>query len=196
MKKNLLIWGSALVLIVIAFIVTSGYGKNKTNATSPNQTLTSQDQKQSTSGDNSLGSSSGEKAIDFTLTDLDGKKVSLSDYKGKNVYLNFFATWCPPCRAEMPDIEKMYQKYKDKDFVVLAVNLGEDRDTVKSFIKENGYSFRVLLDSEQSVGQQYATTAIPVSVFIDKNGNVVSKRVGALRETEMEQYVKMLVEKK
>ena len=196
MKKNILIWGSALVLIVIAITVTSGYGKNKTIANSLNQNPTSQNEIQSTSNDNSSGRSTGEKAIDFTLTDLDGKTVSLSDYRGKNVYLNFFATWCPPCRAEMPDIEKMYQKYKDKDFVVLAVDLGEDSDTVKSFIKENGYSFRVLLDSDQSVGQQYATTAIPVSVFIDKNGNVLAKRVGALREAEMEHYIKILIDKK
>lgn len=190
MKKGLLIWGSAFVLVIVAIFVTSGYGKIKTTASSPGQTSNLQ-------GDNnSTRNVTGDKAIDFTLMDLDGKKVSLSDFKGKkSVYLNFFATWCPPCRGEMPDIERMYQRYKDKNFVVLAVNLGEDRNTVTSFVKNNGYNFDVLLDTEQSVGQQYETSAIPVSVFIDKNGNVVAKRVGALGEEEMEQYVKMLVEK-
>ncbi|MCX7922289.1 MAG: TlpA family protein disulfide reductase [Clostridia bacterium] len=195
MKKNLLVWGSALVLIVMAIFITSSYDKNKSAASSPTQTITSQPEKQPLSDNNAIDITAADKAIDFTLTDLDGRKISLGDYKGKNVYLNFFATWCPPCKAEMPDIEKMYQKYKDNDLVVLAVAVGEDRETVKNFVQKNGYSFKVLLDSDQSVGQQYEISAIPVSVFIDKNGNVVAKRVGALREAEMEQYVKMLVEK-
>lgn len=193
MKKTLLIWGTALVLIVIAIIVTNGYGKSGPNQTLPdNQSFSSRDQDQAF--DNSQENKPETEAIDFTLTDLDGNTVSLSDYKGKSVYLNFFATWCPPCRAEMPDIEKVYQKYKDKDFVVLAVDLGEDKDTVKSFIEDNGYSFKVLLDSDQSVGQQYEISAIPVSVFIDKNGKIVNKRVGALSEDEMEEIIKSLVE--
>lgn len=198
MKKNLLIWGSALVLIVAAFFVTNSYGKNKTVTTSPSiQSEATQDINQSSAGNIGASTESDpEKAIDFTLKDLNGNKVSLSDFKGKNVYLNFFATWCPPCRAEMPDIEKVYQKYKDKDFVVLAVDLGEDKDTVKSFIEKNKYNFKVVLDSDQSVAEKYNISAIPVSVFIDKKGNVVAKKVGAMSNGEMELYVKMLVDKK
>lgn len=209
MKKNLLIWGIALILLVVAVYVTTNYKKkdagispkqasattdskqpNVDASSSPDQTTTTSDSKQT--GQDTIS----EKAIDFTLKDLDGKKVSLSDYKGKSVYLNFFATWCPPCRGEMPDIEKVYQKYKDKDFVVLAVDLGEDRDTVKNFIEKNKYSFKVLLDSDQTVGEQYSTTAIPVSIFIDKKGNIVAKKVGAMTSGEMELNVKMLIDKK
>lgn len=198
MKKNLLIWGSALVLVVAAILVTNGYGKNQAVTTDPSiQSEAAQDIKQSSVGNIEASTASDlEKAIDFTLKDLNGNKVSLSDFKGKNVYLNFFATWCPPCRAEMPDIEKMYQKYKDKDFVVLAVDLGEDRDTVKNFIEKNKFSFNVLLDSDQSVGEKYNISAIPVSVFIDKKGNVVAKKVGAMTGVEMELYIKMLLDKK
>jgi len=198
MKKNLLIWGSALVLIVSAFFVTNSYGKNKIVATGPSsQSEAAQRVNQSSAGNIAASTASDpEKAIDFTLKDLNGNKVSLSDFKGKNVYLNFFATWCPPCKAEMPDIEKVYQKYKDKDFVVLAVDLGEDKDTVKSFIEKNKYNFKVVLDSNQSVAEKYDITAIPVSVFIDKTGNVIAKKVGAMSSGEMELYVKMLVDKK
>lgn len=210
MKKNLLIWGTALILLVVAVYITTNYNKKKDVDTSSGQAVAASDSKQSSpdtlssSGQTTTTSdskqtgldTSGEKAIDFTLKDLDGKKVALSDYKGKNVYLNFFATWCPPCRAEMPDIEKVYQKYKDKDFVVLAVDLGEDRNTVKSFIEKNKFNFKVLLDSDQTVGEQYSTTAIPVSIFIDKKGNIVAKKVGAMTSGEMELNVKMLIDKK
>lgn len=192
MKKNFLIWGTALVLVVTAFFVTNSYGKNKTASGGPSsQSEAAQNINQSPAGNTDLG-----KAIDFTLKDLNGNKVSLSGFKGKNVYLNFFATWCPPCRGEMPDIEKMYQKYKDKDFVFLAVDLGEDKDTVKSFIEKNKFSFNVVLDSDQSLGGKYNISAIPVSVFIDKKGNVAAKKVGAMTSSEMESYVKMLVDGK
>lgn len=197
MKKNILIWGITIVLILVAFLVTNSYTKNKTVMTVDASTQASEDLKQSSAGNNQLNTESDlEKAIDFKLKDLDGNEVALSDFRGKNVYLNFFATWCPPCKAEMPDIEKMYQKYKDKDFVVLAVDLGEDMDTVKSFIEKNNFNFKVLLDSDQSVAEKYSISAIPVSVFIDKKGNVVAKKVGAMTGGEMELYVKMLVDKK
>lgn len=132
------------------------------------------------------------KAIDFKLKDLDGKTVSLSDFKGKNVYLNFWASWCPPCKAEMPDIEKLYQETKDSDLVIIAVNLGEDKETVKSFINENEYHFKVLLDPDQSVGRKYNINAIPDSYFIDKNGNINSLKVGAMTFDEMRDRVKQL----
>lgn len=196
MKKNLIIWGTALVLVFVAIYVTkynNTSGSNTLFQNSPVQNNTSQSSSQGASSDNSK--TNGEKAPNFTLTDLNGKKVSLEDFRGKNVYLNFWATWCPPCRNEMPEIEKVYQQYKDKDFVVLAVDLGEDKDTVKKFIEQNKYNFNVLLDSDQTVAQQYNISAIPVSYFIDKQGNVVSKRVGALSEQEMQSYVKQLIEK-
>ncbi|MCR4437185.1 MAG: TlpA disulfide reductase family protein [Clostridiales bacterium] len=192
MKKNLLIWGTALILVIVAFYVTKNYSNAKSAGT-VNQTQSTQSS--SSQSLNTADTTSDNKAIDFTLTDLDGKKVSLKDFRGKNVYLNFWATWCPPCRGEMPEIEKVYQQYKDKDFVVLAVDLGEDKNTVQNFIKQNNYNFKVLLDSDQSVATKYNITAIPVSYFIDKDGNVVTKRVGALSEEEMQSYVKQLVGK-
>lgn len=188
MKKNIIIWSIALLLVITAFFVTTNYGK----ASSSNQLVSANAALVNTTTDGLVN----KKAIDFTLKDINGKDVSLSDFKGKNVYLNFFTTWCPPCRAEMPDIEKMYQKYRDKDFVVLAVNLGEDKDTVKKFFENNNLNFNVVLDQDQTVAQKYNITAIPVSVFIDKQGTVVAKKVGAMTENEMESYIKMLIDKK
>jgi Peroxiredoxin len=175
MKKNAIIWITALILLVVAVYVTTNYGKNKAQS---NPDLS----------DNNVE----EKAIDFTLKDLDGNKVSLSDFKGKNVYINFFATWCPPCKGEMPDIENVYKEFKDKDLVVLAVDLGEQTETVKNFIESNKYSFKVLLDSDTSVAEKYNISAIPVSLFIDKNGNIKAKRVGAITEDEMKANIEKL----
>lgn len=133
-----------------------------------------------------------EEAADFTLADLNGNTVSLKDFRGKKVYLNFWASWCPPCRREMPDIQKVYEKYQDKDLVVLTVNLGEDKNTVENFINRNNYSFRVLLDPYQSVAQAYDITSIPVSYFIDREGNIVSKRIGAMTLEQMESNIELL----
>ena len=132
------------------------------------------------------------KAIDFKLKDLNGKELSLSDLKGKKVFLNFWATWCPPCKAEMPEIEKLYQETKDSDLVIVAVEIGEPLDTVKSFIDSNKYNFKVLLDSDQSVSSKYGITSIPTSYFIDTDGNIISKRVGAMNIDEMKTYIKTL----
>ena len=191
MKKNLLLWGTAIVLVLTAIYVTKYYNKDSNSSNTQNASYKSaQGQAVSASSD-----SAGQKAIDFTLTDLDGKKVSLSDFKGKNVYINFWATWCPWCVKELPDIEKVYNEYKDKDLVILAVDLGESKDTVKSFINRNNYHFKALLDSGESVAQAYNVNSIPVSIFIDKNGNITVKRVGALSAEEMQAYVKQLTGK-
>ena len=176
MKKSVLIWGLALVLIIVALIVTSKPpAVQNPSASNPSATAPAL-----------------EKASDFTLKDLNGKTVSLSDFRGKSVYVNFFATWCPPCKGEMPDIEKMYQKYASKGLVILAVDLSEDAATVKNFIQKNGYNFKVLLDSDNRAGNQYQTNAIPVSVFIDKAGNIVSRIVGALTLEDMEKNISII----
>ena len=123
---------------------------------------------------NSLGIAQpgGIESTDFTLKTLDGKDVSLSDYQGKIVFLNFWATWCPPCRGEMPSMEQLYQKFKDKDFVMLAVDLREDKDAVEKFIEEYKLNFPVLLDSKGKVGRTYMVTNIPTTYLISNQGNL------------------------
>jgi peroxiredoxin len=120
---------------------------------------------------------------DFELTTLDGKKVKLSDYRGKKVILNFWATWCPPCRAEMPDMEKFYSSYKDKDVVILGVNLANaerDQTTVKNFIKSYGITYPIPLDKENLAAEMYQVSAIPTSYIIDPQGIIIEKVVGPM----------------
>lgn len=189
MKKNILIWGIALILIVVAVFVTKGFNKDTTDISDTTQKPQATSQNKASSNNTSQAN----KAIDFTLYDLDGNKISLNDFRGKSVYLNFWATWCPPCRKEMPAMEKIYQEYKDKGLVVLTIDIGEDKETVKNFIQDNNFNFEVLLDSDQSVAAKYSITSIPVSYFIDKDGNINDKRVGALQEDEMRSYIKKLM---
>jgi len=132
------------------------------------------------------------KAIDFKLKDLDGKELSLSDLIGKKIFLNFWATWCPPCKSEMPEIEKLYQETKDSDLIIVAVEIGEPLSTVKPFINNNKYNFKVLLDTDQSVASKYGISAIPASYFIDKSGNIVSKNLGAINLEQMKASIKAL----
>lgn len=134
-------------------------------------------------------------AKDFKLTDLNGNEVSLSQFKGKKVFLNFWATWCPPCKAEMPDIEIVYNETKDSDLVILAVNIGEKRDTVKSFIDKNKYHFTVLLDSTSAIANTYKIDSIPTSFFIDQDGNIISTHIGSMDKTQMRAYIKTLDKK-
>jgi len=140
---------------------------------------------------NSAGSSStvpvaagpvqkGQPAPDFTLTTLDGNEATLSDYAGQVVVVNFWATWCPPCKAEMPDIHDYYQANQDKGLTVLAVNAQEDENTVSRFIESTGFTFPVLLDSQGKVEQQYQVRSFPSTFVIDRDGNVVYIHVGLI----------------
>ncbi len=122
----------------------------------------------------------GRPAPDFVLNNLEGKPIRLSDFRGKTVFLNFWATWCPPCRAEMPDIERVYQEYTDKDVVVLAVNQREDPETVKRFMESLNLSLPVLLDSSGEVGRRYRVSGIPTSFFVDPKGVIREMNVGTM----------------
>ena len=117
-------------------------------------------------------------ARDFTLEDLKGSPVSLKDFEGKVVFLNFWATWCPPCRYEMPSMEKLWQKFKEENFVILAVDLREGKEKVNSFMKANGYTFPVLLDSRGGVAKTYGIMSIPTTYLVDPEGRIVGRALG------------------
>lgn len=122
--------------------------------------------------------SCAEVSYDFTLQDLEGKPVSLSDYKGKVVFIDFWASWCPPCRASIPAVENLYEQYKDdEDFVVLGINLQEDKDTILKFMKKQKMNYPVLL-SDKKVISNYKISSIPRFFIIDKNGEIYNKYVG------------------
>jgi peroxiredoxin len=122
----------------------------------------------------------GMPAADFTLTDLDGRQQSLSQYRGRVVLLNFWATWCKPCTTEMPAMQACYDKLRDKGFVVLAVNELEDDEKVREHIRTYQHTFPVLMDRENRVANLYGVYGLPVSVFIDEAGIVQAYVKGGL----------------
>lgn len=123
----------------------------------------------------------GEMAANFTLKNLEGQEVSLSSFRGKVVLLNVWATWCPPCREEMPTLESLYQDFKgNKKFVMLAVSQDvKGRSAVAPFIKKHGYKFEVLLDPQNKVGDAYDVTGVPETFIIDGQGRIVAHHMGA-----------------
>ncbi|TAA73200.1 peroxiredoxin family protein [Planococcus salinarum] len=139
------------------------------------------------------GLAKGEKAPDFDLTTLDGEAVKLSDYKGKKVILNFWATWCPPCRAEMPDMQKYYEEQAAGSNVeILAVNLttaDKGMDEINAFVDEFSLTFPIPMDTEGKVGELYQAASIPTSYMIDTEGRVQNKIVGPMNEQMMEDFI-------
>ncbi|MCL4395267.1 MAG: redoxin domain-containing protein, partial [Chloroflexi bacterium] len=125
-------------------------------------------------------------APDFILTSVDDAATRLSDFKGRAVFLNFFASWCPPCRAEMPDILATYEEYKAEGAVVLAVDLQEEQKIVRDYAEAVGLTFPIVLDRSGRVSALYRITAIPTSFFIDKDGVVRDMQIGAMSKTLMQ----------
>ncbi|UCC65766.1 MAG: redoxin domain-containing protein [Anaerolineae bacterium] len=117
-------------------------------------------------------------APDFTLHTLDGQTVRLSDLRGQAVLVNFWATWCPPCRAEMPAIQQVYDRYRDHGFTVLAVNLQERDAQVAAFADQFGLTFPILLDRSGDVFERYRVRALPSTFFIDRSGGIRNVTVG------------------
>ena len=137
----------------------------------------------------------GSKVPNFTLTDLSGKNVSLSDYKGKVVVLNFWASWCPPCKAEMPEFNEMDREFKKSgDTVLLAINMTDGRretkKKVETFISEQKYKMRVLLDSEGRASNLFDIRYLPTTYVIDAEGTVTGQLVGGTTKNAVMKLVK------
>lgn len=119
------------------------------------------------------------KAPDFCLENLSGKKVELKDFKGKVVFINFWATWCVPCKAEMPSMEALYQQFKEKDFLFLGISVDYGGlKPVKEYIEKHRYTFPVLIDSKCEVLGLYEVRGIPTTFIIDKKGRMIGKAIG------------------
>jgi peroxiredoxin len=129
----------------------------------------------------------------FTLTDLNGQKVQLSDYEGKVVLVNAWATWCPPCRAEMPDINAYYQAHQKDGFMVLAINAGDSLDKAASFAQSNRLAFPVLLDSNLSLLDSLAIHDFPTSIVIGRDGRVKHIQVGMFSPEALDAVVTPLI---
>jgi len=116
--------------------------------------------------------------LEIRLNDMHGKTVSLSDFRGKIVFLNFWTTWCPTCRIEMPSMEKLHQKFKDGDFALVTINLQESASRVKEFFKEFKLTFTALLDADGEVGIMFGINQIPTTYILDKQGRIIGKALG------------------
>ena len=116
--------------------------------------------------------------FDAGIKDLKGRVSNLSDYKGKVIFLNLWATWCPPCRGEMPTIEALYNEFRGKDFQIIAVSQGESEETVKKFLTDFNYTFPIFIDNKGQVAKSYNSGAIPTTYIIDKKGDIIAQIVG------------------
>jgi thiol-disulfide isomerase/thioredoxin len=117
-------------------------------------------------------------APNFTLSTVDGQQVSLHQYRGKVVFLNFWATWCIPCREEMPALEQLHQTYQSQDLTILSIDLKESADQVKVFFQKHGLSFPALLDQDGSVFRDYLVAGMPTTYLIGRDGTLLARGVG------------------
>lgn len=125
----------------------------------------------------------GKPLPDFTLKNLSGEDITLSEIKDKIILINFWATWCTWCDKEMPDIQRL--KNENEDLIVLAVNVDEREDKVQKYMEDGGYDFEVLLDKGGKISAEYLVTGLPTSYFVDKDGNLVGRAPGALSYEQM-----------
>ena len=179
---------AALIIIVIVTMVKNNMDQEKSI---DNEQLGTE----MTGVASSEGLNKGNSAPDFELTTLDGKKVKLSDYQGKKVILNFWATWCPPCKAEMPHMQNYYEDFAEQENVeILAVNLtsGDSADKVEDFVRDYGLTFPIPMDVEGSVAQTFEAITIPTSYMIDTKGRIQNKIVGPMDDQMIEDFVSKL----
>lgn len=191
MRKNILtgvILAFAVIIVVLNLTKPSDVESEKKKTVDRKEESAISDFPEDTSGYKVSPLKVGAAAPDFHLETLDGKQVKLSDYRGKKVILNLWATWCPPCRAEMPHMQKFYEKNKDNDIVVLAVNLtsmdnGEEK--IKDFVKKYGLTFPIPLDKTGDIGEIYQAYTIPTSYVITPEGKIKQKIIGPMDEEMM-----------
>lgn len=185
---------SGLIMIIGVTGKTFDY-TNKESTNKVEQVQNKDDKNSQSSKDNSTKEDKI-KAPDFSLVDQYGKTHKLSEYKGKVVFLNFWATWCSPCKGEMPHIEEIYREYENnsKDVIILGVaapNLGREgsKEYIMDFLNKQGYTFPVVFDNTAEIMEQYSIEAFPTTFIIDKEGNVNKYVPGAMEKTTMESLI-------
>ena len=137
-----------------------------------------------------IGTKLGQYAPDFETEYLNGEKFKLSELKGKPIVLNFWATWCPPCRREMPLLQKLHDEGK---IIVVGVNLQEDKKTINEFIEKLNITFPIVLDKDKSIEARYNVLLKPTTYFIDKNGIILDKKYGELTESDLKERIQKLL---
>ncbi len=130
----------------------------------------------------------------LSLQALDGGTIRLADYRGKTVALNFWATWCPPCRAEMPELNRYFLDHRDQGFVLVAVNTGETPELARGFIRENGFTFPVALDPDSRIADRFGITGLPVTLIIGPEGEIIYRHTGLITLDVLDAQVRPLLE--
>jgi peroxiredoxin len=138
----------------------------------------------------------GDEAPDFKLKKLNGEEVQLSQLRGKAVMINFWGTWCEPCRTEMPAMQKAYEKYKDKGFEILAVNVAETEIAVSNFVEDYKLTFPILMDSQKETVRQYKISPLPSSIFVDPQGKITQFIESPLEVSHLELYINPILPRK
>jgi peroxiredoxin len=133
--------------------------------------------------------SKGKANLDFTLKDVNGADVRLSDYKGKVILLNFWATWCGPCRVEMPEFESLYNQHKDEGFTILAINNAETAAQIQGFRQELGLNFPMLMDESGEIQRLYNIDGYPRTFLLDRNGIIIARQWGPLTVEQIQELV-------
>lgn len=166
-----------MILALIIALIASGCSEKKETEES-SKTNTEEQVNPQTSEDAII-------APDFELETLNGKTIKLSEMRDKNVILNFWATWCGYCVLEMPDLQKLQEKYKD-DLLILTVNVGESKEVVQKFMEENNLNLAVVLDKDMAVSNNYGIRSYPTTIAVNKKGEAVRGYVGMLTYEQME----------
>nr|WP_312578476.1 TlpA disulfide reductase family protein [Sedimentibacter sp.] len=188
-----------VMLFIIAFVAVGCSTNNETSKNRDqqgnNQVTEDAENKEATpeegeSTDTDIETTDNEKKViiapDFELETLEGNMIKLSDLKDKNVIINFWATWCDFCVAEMPDLQKLQDTYKDDNLLILAINVGDSKEKVEEFMKDNNLSLTVLLDRDSSVANNYGLRSFPSTLAVNKDMEVVAGQVGMLTYEQME----------
>lgn len=195
MNKNLL--SIAIILLAVAIVFVNIWKPTSTDGNKASTDTSEEDisADESIPGIDLTAVKEGKAAPDFELTNLEGESVKLSDYQGKKVIINLWATWCPPCQAEMPHMQNFYEKNKDNGIEILAVNLtsmDNGQATIKQFVDDFGLTFPIPLDEDGDIGRQYQAVSIPTSYMIDTKGVISKKIVGPMDEAMMENLTKAM----
>jgi len=117
--------------------------------------------------------------MEIILEDLDGNRAKLSDLRGKVVFLNFWATWCPACRVEMPSMEELHQRLRERDFAMVAISMQEPAPLVRDYFEKHNLSFTALLDPDGQIGSRFGVVSIPTTYILNRQGGIIGKAVGA-----------------
>ncbi len=137
----------------------------------------------------------GQLAPDFVLKDVyTGQPIRLSSLRGKPVWINFWASWCPPCKAELPDMKQVYARYEGKGLVLFGIDMQEDPAVVKQFTSDNGYKWDIAVDSDGHVTNTYYVFSIPTHIFVDSDGVIKSIQIGALTQAMMEERLSKIIQ--